>query len=384
MKKALTQTAFDTAVIVLFLILIGAPPLGCILSSHEEWSHTEKRVLAPFPKVSLNYDTLRQLPRGVENYYNDHFGFRDALIRRYHREMKKRFGQSGVPNVITGKDDWYFYAGDLVLDDFRGLVPLTENQLISWREDLVRKRDWLARQGIRYLFVLVPDKQTIYPEYLPDYFQKAKGTTRIEQLVECLKQDPDSEILDLKPNLLAAKSEGRLYQKTDTHWNEYGAFVGYREIMHKLSNWFPREKFRLDFFFHRDRVTEQPGGDLTRMLGQSETIKERQPVLKERHFCAQPMELSVDVENWGRLKDTEPFMKGCQDAHLRALVFRDSFFVLLEPFFSENFQQVVYLWQDYDQKVAERLIDYFHPQLVIEERKERLAFRAILGTRTAR
>ena len=384
MNKTFIQTIFETILIVLFLTIICAPPLRSILSSHKEWSNTEKRILAPFPKVPYNDETLLQFPKAFEDYYNDHFGFRDVLIGRYHREMKKRFGQSGIPDVITGKDGWYFYAADLLLDDFRGLVPLTEKQLISWREDLVRKRNWLARQGIHYLFVLVPDKQTIYPEYLPDYFQKAKGTTRIDQLVECLKQDSDAEIMDLRPSLLNAKSEGRLYQKADTHWNDYGAFVGYREMIHKISHWFPKEQFKLDFYFRPDRMTERPGGDLAKMLGLGETIKEMWPLLKERPFCAQPMKLNVEIENWGKQKETEPFMKGCKDANLRALVFRDSFFTMLEPFFSENFQQVVYLWQDYDQKAAERLINTFHPQLVVEERVERLCFRSIIASPAGR
>ncbi len=73
----------------------------------------------------------------------------------------------------------------------------------------------------------------------------------------------------------------------------------------------------------------------------------------------------------------EPLMEGCKGANLRVLVFRDSFFELVRPFLSENFQQVVYLWQIYNQKNAEIMIDYFHPNLVIEERIERLGFRGL-------
>jgi hypothetical protein len=71
-------------------------------------------------------------------------------------------------------------------------------------------------------------------------------------------------------------------------------------------------------------------------------------------------------------------MKGCKDAHLRAVVFRDSFFSRIEPFLSENFQQVLYLWQSFDQKIVERLINNFHPDLVIEEKVERFCFRDLI------
>jgi alginate O-acetyltransferase complex protein AlgJ len=372
MDKTFAQKVFEIALIVFFLTVICAPPLMYILSSKKELSDTEKRELAPFPEAPKDLKTLLQFPRKFEDYYNDHFGFREVLIKRYHREMRKRFGQSGVPDVIVGKEGWYFYTP--VLDDFRGLRPLTEQKLISWKEDVVRKRDWLAKQGIHYLFVFAPDKQTIYPEYLPDYFQKAKGTTPIEQFTEYLKQDPDVEILDLRPGLLSAKSEGRLYLKTDTHWNSYGAFVGYKKMIHKISQWFPKEQFKLDFYF-QDTTVGRPAGDLAKMLGLHETIKEIHPLLKERHLCAQRLELNLEIENFRKMKESEPFMKGCRDANLRALVFMDSFFGQIEPFFSENFQKVVYLWQPYDQETVERVIDYLHPHLVIEERVERFWFK---------
>jgi hypothetical protein len=341
-----------------------------VLFPKKEWSDTEKRVLASFPQIPSDLATLWQFRKRFEDYYNDHFGFREILIKRYHREMRKRFGQTGVPNVIAGKDGWYFFAGDRLLDDFRGLMPLTDQQIISWKENLVGTRDWLAKRGIHYLLVVVPNKQTIYPEYLPDYFQKAKGTTRLQQVTEYLKKNSDVEILDLRTEFFNAKSKGRLYDKTGTHWNDYGAFVGYRKIMHKISQWFPKEQFKFDFYFH-DTMAERPGGELLRMLGLDKTIKEMVPVLKERHYCAQPVELNLEINNFHKMQDTTPFVKGCKDATLRVLVFRDSFFNRLEPFFSENFQQVVYVWQFYDQETVERLIDYFHPHIIIEERVER-------------
>ena len=377
MDRTFTHTISQIALIVLFFIVIDAPPLFYILLPAKEWSNTENRVLTSFPRCPTDFKTFLQLPKNFETYYNDHFGLREVLIDRYHREMKKRFGQPGIPNIVAGKEGWYFWVGNDLLDDFRGLLPLTEQQLTSWKEDFGRKRDWLANQGIRYLFVFVPDKQTIYPEYLPDYLRKAKGTTRIEQLMEYLKHNPDAEILDLRSGLLNAKSETQLYQKTDTHWNDYGAFVGYREIIHKISPWFPKEKFKLDFYF-QDGMVERPAGDLTRILGLNDTLKEMSPLLKERHFCAQPIELKPVVENLRKSKESEPFMRGCEHGRLRALVFRDSFFNRIEPFFSENFQQVLYLWQSYDQKAAKLMIDYFHPDLVIEEGIERFCFRNLV------
>jgi alginate O-acetyltransferase complex protein AlgJ len=372
MNRTTIQTISEIVLILLFFTVIYAPPLTCILRPDEKWSNTEKRMLASFPEIPRNLKAISNFFKQFEDYYNDHFGFRDKLIHRYSREMEKRFGLSGVSNVMAGKEGWYFYAKDKILDDFRGITPLTEEQLVSWKTDFVRKKDWLAKQGIHYLFVLPPSKPTIYPEYLPDAFQNTKGVTHLEQLMDYLGKYPDVDIVNLKPEICKAKTKTQLFHKTDTHWNKYGAFVAYKEIINKISRLFPEHSFKYDFYFH-DTLKEGLGGDLAGMLDLQETLREMNPELKERQYCAQPMELHLQLKDFG--KERDPIMKGCKDAKLRALVFRDSMFFALEPFFSENFNQVIYLWQSYDQKTVERMIEYFHPHIVIEERGERTCFR---------
>lgn len=229
MNRGTIQTISEVALILMFFTVICAPPLKCILLPDKGWSHTEKRMLASFPEIPNNVKELSKFLKSFEDYYNDHFGFREKLIYQYNREMEKRFGLSGVPSVMIGKEGWYFYSKEHLVNDFRGLTPLTEQQLASWKADFVHKEEWLAKQGIHHLFVVMPNKQTIYPEYLPDAIQNAKGVTRFEQLMDYLDKDPDVDIVNPQQALCKAKTKIQVYQKTDTHWNEYGAFLVQRD-----------------------------------------------------------------------------------------------------------------------------------------------------------
>ena len=47
------------------------------------------------------------------------------------------------------------------------------------------------------------------------------------------------QVLDLREPLRRAKAERRVYHRTDTHWNEAGAFVVYTENLRALKPWFP-------------------------------------------------------------------------------------------------------------------------------------------------
>ncbi|MEI9865253.1 MAG: hypothetical protein WDN00_12025 [Limisphaerales bacterium] len=44
-----------------------------------------------------------------------------------------------------------------------------------------KRRDWLAKRGIAYLFVVAPDKHSIYPEELPGWAVKVRPQTKLDQ-----------------------------------------------------------------------------------------------------------------------------------------------------------------------------------------------------------
>jgi hypothetical protein len=74
------------------------------------------------------------------------------------------------------------------------------------------------------------------------------------------------KVLDLRGPLFQAKREHPVYWKTDSHWNSYGAYIGYTEIMRRLSAFVPT--------LGMARITEgkveiersPTGGDLAQML----------------------------------------------------------------------------------------------------------------------
>ncbi len=61
----------------------------------------------------------------------------------------------------------------------------------------------------------------------------------------------------------------------------------------------------------------------------------------------------------------------CKKATRKAVVSRDSFFSSLEPYISENFHEVIHIWNDYDQTIIEEFLPEFKSDIVIEEKAER-------------
>lgn len=357
-------------------------PLIMMMGSKKElWSEAEKRALAPLPNLPQAMKDVPPFFAEIDDYLDDHFGGRDFFLRRYQREIEKRFNKSTIhPRVIKGLDGYYFFNDFGLLEDFLGITPLSKSQLHKFMHRLQQKHDWLNQHGIRYLYAIAPNKQTIYPEYLMKNALRLKGMTRFEQLLAYTDNSFPEYVINLNSSLTKKASQNQLlYYKNDSHWNKYAAYIVFREIMDTISNWFPGEDFQLDFEFIGDETgiggNTGEGGDLVRILRQPH-LEETYPQIKYFNSCDnnRPSPLPYQLSNITYKRGRHSFVRRCSSQKLRAVIFRDSFFVPLEPFFSENFAETIYLWKSFDENNITELLEHYKPDIVIEMVLERHAF----------
>ncbi|RJX21233.1 MAG: hypothetical protein C4575_04510 [Desulforudis sp.] len=376
-RERIINAVTDWLVIALFGALISVPLILALTGPGREYSRVEKRSLAPFPELRLNGGTIRELTRAIDHYYQDHFGLRELLIHRYQREVSKRFGGSTAGEVVAGEDGWLFFAGEQVVDDFVGRAPFRPDQLKALATVIRESRARLAEKGIRFLMVVAPNKQSIYPEYLPEHYRQARGPTRLDQAVALLNRDPATAVLDLRPVLLRNKGERRLYDKTDTHWNQLGAYCGYREMARVIADYFPGED--LDAHFSVGALWRQdPAGDLVPLSGRTDILWETRPeVLTWQR--AKKKELSPALRALLLPEELAPEFTVRPGKRLRVLVLHDSFMIPMKLFLSETFGEVLYIRKYYDRKTADfynrevmaGLLAEYEPDLVLEQIVER-------------
>jgi hypothetical protein len=373
----------ELAITLLFLAALFGPLLLWGVQKEQYYSETEKRELRPFPSLA-DQDSIRGLFQAFDGYFQDHFGLREWLIHRYQRETSKRFGLSGTPLVVDGSQGWLFYAGDGILEDLKGRTLLDPGEEERFGRILERKKNWLNGRGIRYIFMVAPNKQSIYPEFLPRHYRQARGKTRLDHLLGSGKADG---LLDVREELLDNKKNVRLYDKSDTHWNYHGALVAYQALMKRVEQLFPGFRPRQDFPFQPGWAAG-PGGDLALISGRTRSIVEKRPVLNRKDFQARTMPISAELAALLRLKQIQPVYTVNPSGQLRVLVLHDSFFNVIAPFAGESFRETFYLWQYYDTSTLEffnsrqhleQLLDLYRPDLVIEETLERFLPRYMLS-----
>jgi len=360
-RRSLGQRACDTLLVVVFLAIVTLPLLANLAGRDGADPEAENRELAAFPHIDATWSAVAKFGTGLGLWFDDHFGFRAALVRWYGESRLFGLGVSPSTAVVKGRDGWFFYADDEGMTDYSNEEPLTPEAVANWRAAVVDARNWLQARGIAYVFVIPPDKHVIYPEDVPASIRKVGTTSRMDQLFAALDAAGVATV-DVRPALEAAKTRERVFQQTDTHWNDRGAFVAYQQIIDAVRRQVPAVPpawTRSDF---EATTTVRHGMDLAGMMGLTRVLREVDltltPTRPRRAKVIEPAG-SAATAGEGRIVTEIP-----GSTLPRAVIFRDSFFSAVAPFTSEHFSRAVYLWQnDFDADVVLKE----HPAVVIEE-----------------
>lgn len=402
--------------IALFLMAIHLPLLIMLMRAESPTvATTENRQLAKFPELALSAASLSSFPTRFNACFEDRFGGRSTLVRwsklatihwlgmtprarsqddpfdsiaergaliavndatsdnAARAAISRQTGMGAAATtqaeqVLVGEDGWLYYTGAATLDYYRRVRPYRPEELDAWEQAFIERRDWLAARGIEYIVIIAPNKHTIYPEFMPASIECMDRPSHLDRWQERMAAADGPPIShDLRPALMASKSINRVYHRTDSHWNAYGAYIAYSEMIRALAGriaipapW-PIEAFDVT-------TRDGPGGGLANMMGLPDIYREewielapRQPrlaetVLKERR--SYPIHI---VEH--------------PDKSLpRAVVFHDSFFVRMTPFVGEHFSRLTQAWTyEFDPELIERE----RPQVVIQELVERVLARFV-------
>src|SRR5579885_3572364 len=219
----------DAALIALFAPLIFLPAILHMAGVAQTTARDEMRNLVQRPRLPATLAAWRGFGAEMDAYLADHFGLRPYLLAIGNRlNFAVRLPAGGNRLALPGKDDWLFWANDI--EQHSGLRLLSRGEVTRWIQSLATLHDWLAARGIRFVFVIAPDKSEIYPEHLPDGVPAAPFTA-MDQMAAALAAQTGFDFVDLRQLLKAAKPGGQLYYRTDSHWNSRGAYLALRNVL---------------------------------------------------------------------------------------------------------------------------------------------------------
>ena len=196
----------------LCLALALVPLIGMLLFGPSKAVANER--LAAKPRLvragQVNLDALSE----AADYFAGRFFLRPALVTANSAVQAAVFRESASENVVLGTDGWLYYADTLA--DFQGTDPMTEREIFCAARNLALMQEYCDARGMRFLFVCAPNKNTIYPAFMPGQYRKTDMVSDLDRL-EAALDSFGVLYCDVRQTLTGR--DALTYYKTDSHWN---------------------------------------------------------------------------------------------------------------------------------------------------------------------
>lgn len=258
---------------------------------------------------------------------------RSGWISLRNRMLENVFQTSGTDQVVVGEDGWLYYGE--TSGHFTGENRLTEAELAGVLDYLEALSVYFAQRDIQFVFVCAPNKNTIYPEFMPDNFLQAPGSDA-QRVVAGLqaRQVVSPDLVEI-----FGKKEELLYHQLDSHWNNRGAAIAGETVLKLVGK--DLSYSHLDFAVRQDF-----DGDLEDMLYPDGLTTKDSQVYYKHVFTYQylstvrtMMEMEITTKR--------------EDQTGSLLMVRDSFGSSLIPYMADAFGEGYFTRQSMTQVLSE-------------------------------
>ncbi len=253
--------------------------------------------------------------------------------------MEHRIGASS--RWYKGKNDWLFlgnFSNNTVAKLKLSVKPTAQN-VADEVDHFNELADLGSSIGARVALLVGPNKSSVYGEHLPIEINPS-STRYISYFTEPLSQINNFYMLDPTDILIREKDiEGSIYWKTDTHWNQKGAYLAFAAIMDTLDLKYPEIQFRLE------GVRK---GDLIEISNLTDFVLPTNDNWIQNSLTDEGLEIAPNLRQQNPddmyATDWEGVVKNAEGLNdLSVWVLSDSFAHAIKPYLNASFSTVRYL-----------------------------------------
>lgn len=350
---------------IAFLVIIAIPLADEFLNFLPKNVNNENRTLQQKKSVS---NSILGIKTYLENF-DDNFHGRTSLIHQFIHYKINWLKDSPLPNkLLIGKKNMLFLVDYNSMADYRNIEHFSSEEKKQLAQTLIDNKRQLNQLGIPYIIVIVPEKQRIYPEYLPENIRQVRSESRLENFKKYLKKRlVNLQLIDLNPVLLKEKKNRPqlLYFKEESHWNYLAAKLAFDTIQNSIP-----AKNRSENLQYVNKIFFENDLDLAMQLGKSFSYTERtvKPTPMSRiptTDAAHPLQVS-DY----KLKRKPNYFISKENSKRKGkvMVYRDSYGEFLKEYFQQSYGQSLLIWT-YDLNFED--VKKYRPDVVIHEIAER-------------
>ncbi len=253
------ESRIEIIFLTIFFIFLFIPMIHI---NQNDISINENRYLANWkPLINKEGKINFNFGKNYNTWFNDRFNLRQYFldINTYITLLLTKKAKKGIIDK-NGFIYMNFEANHYYL-----LKQIDEKDY----DTLIKFNNYLKDKNIELYVLLVPCKGYVYPPtekiLVNDNYDKL-----IEERVNSLNKNSNMHIINLQNKLKEESKNKYMYYKTDHHWTDDGAFIGYQELMKEITKKHPDIKILKDEdfdIFYNTKVRGDWGRDF--LWGQS-------------------------------------------------------------------------------------------------------------------
>lgn len=238
--------------------------------------------------------------------------------------------------------------------------------------------NWCKKRNIKLYILIIPSRANFIKYNTPNKKLKFSEDSA-EKIVKYAKTHTDANIIFPYDELKTANKKSLVYFKTDHHWTQTGAYIGYRALMEEIKKDFPEI-----FILNENNLTtsknklvkglfdrKYDGGSMLKYSGFPE-FYEKKLLTEDYLYYTTPLKSNLKITNQSDLpyfnSETDYIFSYNGENKRRAILIGDSFTSNLSVFLPYSFREVVSLLDNYRRfnfKEYEKIITVYEPDIII-------------------
>lgn len=193
---------------LLMLVILGMTGMILLCSPNSKYSKEEGRYLIEKPKANW---TSNKVAKTLENYYQDHFLFRNVLLEQA-ANIKRNLKMTIQNDVYIGKEEYLFE------------VPKEVHKTDEFIKNV--NNFYKKHNTINMSMILIPTHVTINPDKAPTNVSIFDEYHQMKSIYHQLTINT----VDVVPVLKEGFKDYPMYYRLDTNLTSYGAYYVYQEF----------------------------------------------------------------------------------------------------------------------------------------------------------
>ena len=221
--------------IILFFCMLSVP-LVLFNTESNVVSPIDNRALTEFP-IGEGRDESMPFFTQLNSYIDDRIGLRNEMIELFTLANDNLFGEMIHPLYMYGEEGYVFRQTDSNVEygSFHR----------EFADAVIRMNEYCRERNVPFVFVLDPEKEAVYTEYLPDDI--SYDGSWVDEMTAYLTEN-GVICVDTTDVLTEKKNQGEVVfnkQYNAGHWNDLGAFYGANEVLTALGELMPNVRANL-------------------------------------------------------------------------------------------------------------------------------------------